>query len=111
MSEFELPVWIVMLYILPLFLAWRVRRSGRRRWALATLISLVFGRGLFVGLMALVVARKPVGPLMECPECGGPGQAVGSVTLKWETGEPLGGSYGWAILSLITGTLVCLGAG
>lgn len=95
------------LYIFPLFLAWRAWRNGFRGWAWATGIATLFGLGLPVGLVALIVARKPSGPQVECPQCGELSRAVGSVTLERETGEQVGSPI-LGILALVGGIALCI---
>jgi hypothetical protein len=96
---------MAVLYILPLFLAWRAWRNGYRGWAWATGISTLFSVGLPVGLVALVVTRKPAGPQTVCPECGEPSRAVGAITLNRETGEQVRSPI-LAVLALIGGIAV-----
>jgi hypothetical protein len=80
-------VVVAIVYIVPFWMAWRAYRRGYPGWAWATGVSALFGIGLIVGGIALVMARKEVGPKVECPECGELARAVGSITLNRETGE------------------------
>jgi hypothetical protein len=80
---------LAVFYIVPLWIAWRVGRKGYKGWAWATGILTLFGIGLIVGGIALVVSRRELGPDIECPQCGQIARPVGASTLNKETGEEI----------------------
>ena len=103
-------VIMAVVYIVPIWMALRVRKKGYSGWAWATGISALFGIGLIVGGIALIVARKEVGPETKCPQCGKLAHPVGAIMVNRETGEEVKTPI-LGVLALVCGIALNIFAG
>ncbi|MGD2206422.1 MAG: hypothetical protein PVH17_06555 [Anaerolineae bacterium] len=89
-------VWVVLLMatlalFFPIGAAYHAFKKNRRGWGIATIVSIFFGMGWLVGVIAIIAPAKLKEGELEtlCPECGGARGFTERSIVSQETGDKI----------------------